>query len=65
MGSDVAFVHGALLRINAKLFLDSHWIERKQMLFFVVVVVRCHNVKIGKEASEDTEGKSIRMRWGR
>ena len=26
-------------------------------------VVRCHNVKIGKEASEITEGKSYRMRY--
>ena len=29
------------------------------------VVVRCHNVKNGKEASEVTYGKSSRMRWGR
>ena len=26
---------------------------------------RCHNLKNGKEASEATEGKSSRMRWGR
>ena len=26
---------------------------------------RCHNLKNGKEASEVTEGKSSRMRWGR
>ena len=31
----------------------------------VLVVVRRHNDKNGKEASEETEGKSSRMRWGR
>ena len=30
-----------------------------------IVVVRCHNVKNGKEASEVTEGKSTKMRSGR
>ena len=28
-------------------------------------VVRCHNVKNGKESSEVTEGKSSSMRWAR
>ena len=29
------------------------------------LLLRCHNVKNGKEASEVTEGKSSMMRWGR
>ena len=31
----------------------------------VLLVVDVNNVKKGKEASEVTEGKSSRMRWGR
>ena len=30
-----------------------------------MLLLRCHNVKNGKEASEVTEGKSSRMRWGK
>ena len=28
------------------------------------LIGRCHDLKNGKEASEVTEGKSSRMRWG-
>ena len=30
-----------------------------------LLLLRCHNVKNGKEASEVTEGKSCRMCWGK
>ena len=43
--------------------MDLSYIEKKNFLVVVVVVVvRCHKVKNGKEASEITEGKSSRMR---
>ena len=48
--------------------LDDYLNDDKRSIIkqiFIAVVVRCNNVKNGKEASEVTGGRSNKVRWGR
>ena len=42
-----------------------HYLAYNATLVMMLGGGRCHNLKNDKEASEVTEGKSSRMRWGR